>query len=130
MTPKQIRLVKFLLGKNGLLDMEKEVVYNYTKGRTTDLKDMAYKETYALVNDLQGNSDSGTKRTKMIAKVFSIAHEMHWEISKGDVDLEHIDQFCLTKTKYKKKLSQFTNNELPELVTVLERVRDSFLKGL
>ncbi|MFD2961348.1 MULTISPECIES: hypothetical protein [Olivibacter] len=131
MTPKQIRYVRGLLAKAGLLDMKDEIVFNFTNGRTQSLKEMTYHETNALISSLTGKLNPDLqKRNKMIAKIFSLAHEMHWELPNGNVDIAHIDSFCLTKTKHKKKLSKFTTDELPELVTVLERVHYSFLKGI
>ncbi len=131
MTPKQIRLTYFLLNKVGLSDMLAELVLIHTNGRTMELKDMQYREAHSLISALQGKANpDAAARSRMIAKIFSLAHEMHWELPNGDVDIARIDAFCKTRTAQKKLLSQFNTDELPGLVTVLETVNFSFLKGI
>lgn len=133
MTPKQIKMIRFLLAKCGVNEEhdKEDLVYEYTDGRTASLSDMRHRETVALVNALNArlNPDK-LKRDKQVGKILSLAHEMHWELKSGKVDMARVDNFCLTQTKQKKTLKEFTDAELPKLVTLFEKVYISFLKGL
>lgn len=133
MTPKQIRMVSFLLKKYGITDIagKEAIIIEYTDGRTSDMKDMTHRETVELVNALNaGLNPSKLKRDKQVSKILSMAHEMHWELKTGKVDMERLDAFLLTRTPQKKKLCEFTDAELPGLVTLFEKVYISFLKSL
>lgn len=133
MTPKQVKLIRFLLNQCGLSDeLDKaEIVFEYTNGRSTSLKEMTQRETSALINVLNERlSPAKAKRDRQVSKILSMAHEMHWELQDGKVDMERLDVFFLTRTPQKKKLAEFTDAELPGLVTLFEKVYISFLKSL
>lgn len=131
MTTKQLKYVYGLLRKNGLEDMKDELVHIHTKGRTSSLREMDYFESQSLINALNlGVAPAKSSRDRMMAKVYSIAHELRWELPSGKVDRARLDAFCKTRTSRKKPLAEWQTNELPELVTVMERVALSFIKGI
>lgn len=132
MTPKQVKLIRFLLNQCGLDELDKvEIVFEYTNGRTTSLKEMNQRETTKLVNTLNERLNPvKAKKDKQVGKILSMAHEMHWELPDGKVDMKRLDAFFLTRTPQKKKFREFTDAELPGLVTLFEKVYISFLKSL
>lgn len=122
-----------MLNQCGLSDeLDKaEIVFEYTNGRSTSLKDMTQRETSTLINVLNERLSPGkAKRDRQVSKILSMAHEMHWELKSGKVDMDRLDAFFLTRTPQKKKLVEFTDAELPGLVTLFEKVYFSFLKSL
>jgi len=138
MTPAQVTMVRTLLSKAGVDEAEKvKIVKHITRDRTSSLKDMSYNETQDIVTYLQGvTGQKAVDRPKekpgddMRRKIISRAHEMHWKLSNGKVDMERVNNWCLQYSGKNKKLNHFTVAELPTLVTQFEFVYQSFLTGL
>jgi len=126
MTTAQIKYVRGLLAKNGIMDMKEQLVSQYTNGRSTDLSDMNYQETQELINNLKGDD----KRGRMVRKMLSMAHEMLWETPEGKADMERINAWCEKYTEQHKKLDDLKTDELPAVVTTFTKVYKSFLKGI
>lgn len=115
----------------------KEKVAEFTEGRTeslTALNDGEYKEMMVRLTRLNAPMRKGftpkpgnPQRRKMIA----IARDMRWDIRGNSVMMERLDNYCLTKTKYKKKLNELSEEELNKVLFIFEKeVKSSFLKGL
>lgn len=126
MTTAQIKYVRGLLARNGIMDMKEQLVSQYTNGRSTHLSDMTYQETQELINSLNGES----KRSRMVRKIISMAHEMLWEDENGKADMERINAWCEKYTAKHKPLNQIKTDELPAVVTTFTKVYKSFLKGI
>lgn len=129
MTGQQIKYVRYLLTKAGLIDQKDEVVLAITEGRTSHLRDMTQDETQALIKSL-GEDENQAIKGRMVRKVLSMAHEMGWETEGGKVNMERVNAWCLKYTSNKKTLDQLSLKELPAVVTAFEKVYLSFLKGL
>lgn len=70
----------------------------------------------------------GDKQRKMI---IAIARDMRWDIKGKIIMMKRIDEFMLTRTKYKKKLNELTLDELNKVCYTFENdVKRSFLSGL
>lgn len=129
MTGQQIKYVRYLLTKAGLIDQKDEVVLAITEGRTSHLRDLNQDETQALIKSL-GEDENQAIKGRMVRKVLSMAHEMGWESEGGKVNMDRVNNWCLKYTSNKKTLDQLNMKELPGVVTAFEKVYLSFLKGL
>lgn len=64
-------------------------------------------------------------------KIIAIARDMRWDAQGTTNMMQRIDEFMLTRTKYKKKLNALTVNELNKVCYTFENdVKSSFLTGL
>ncbi|TFF35226.1 hypothetical protein [Mucilaginibacter psychrotolerans] len=136
MNTAQITKVRTLLSKAGFDEKEKKVfVKQLTGGRTDSLKAMNYQETQEIIQQLEGMVGQAATPLKkpgddMRNKILSRAHEMHWELLSGKVDMERVNNWCIRYSGKNKPLNQFTVDELPTLVTQFERAYQSFLNGI
>jgi len=131
MTADQIKLCRTLLAKAGLNAHKEAIVLSFSDERTTSLTALNQAETEALVKYLQVQSGQfENPRTKMVNKILSMAHEMHWELPGGKVNMQRVNNWCLRYSGKNKPLDQFKYSELPALVTAFESVYRGFLKGI
>jgi hypothetical protein len=130
MTGQQIKYIRFLLKKSGLLDQKDEVIQAISDGRTTHMRDLTTAETSSLIDLLSGGDDNPKVKDQMIRKMLSTAHAMGWELPDGKVDLARLNAWCEKYTPSKKPLDKIPYKELPGVVTVFDKVYLSFLKGL
>jgi hypothetical protein len=129
MTGQQIKYVRYLLTKAGLIDQKEEVVRAITDDRTASLRDMTQEETQALISSL-GEDENQKIKSRMVRKILSQAHEMGWEKDGGKVDMDRVNGWCQKYTNSKKTLDELTSKELPKVVTAFEKVYLIFLKGI
>jgi hypothetical protein len=129
MTAQQIKYVRFLLTKAGMIDQKEEVVLAMTEGRTSHLREMTHAETEALIKSL-GEDENQAIKGRMVRKVLSMAHEMGWEQDGGKVNMDRVNAWCQKYTSSHKTLDELSLKELPAVVTAFEKVYLSFLKGL
>jgi hypothetical protein len=131
MTPGQIRLVYLLLREGGLTVFKEDLAFDYSDGRTEHLSGLLPPETSKLIKYLQNYAGlDGDRADKMKRKILSIAHEMHWELANGRVDMERVNNWCMCYSGQNKPLDAFKYVELPQLVTQFEMVYMAFLKGI
>ncbi len=124
---KQLRAIHALLGDHGLRDEKESIVRAFTSGRTTHSSEMSGSEAAALIGHLKSLNPINGRADKMRNKILSMAHEMNWE-KDGRIDMEHLNNWCLSKSYLKKKLDDYQYAELPKLVTQFEQVYKSHLK--
>lgn len=92
---------------------------------------MTDQEARELIAYLENSRTTPSPEERMRRKIISRAHEMGWKTPEGKADIERIDNWCLNYGYLKKKLNQYTYNELPKLVTIFEeKVYKQFLSGL
>ncbi|RYG33499.1 MAG: hypothetical protein EOO01_33165 [Chitinophagaceae bacterium] len=115
-TKQQNSILHGLLSANRLMDQKETLVQTFTAGRSKSSKDLTFQEAGELITHLKA-IDSGHK---MRRKIIKLAHEMGWKQPGGKIDLHAIDTWCLTYGFGKKRLNQYTNQELPKLVTQFE----------
>jgi predicted ATP-grasp superfamily ATP-dependent carboligase len=137
-TPEHIKAIYTLLGQNHLRDEKENIVSAFTGGRTNSVRKMYYAEAAALIGHLKSMDVTEERSTKMRNKILSMAHEMNWTkpvgskqlaVGKGaSIDMEHVNNWMLSKSYLKKKLDDYTYTELPKLVTQFEEVYKSHLK--
>lgn len=128
-TLSQIGCIHTLLAKHGLKDDKPNIVQAFTAGRTTSVKEMRQEEAAALIGHLKDLDPQERAGDKMRNKILSIAHEMNWrKPGTTDIDMDHVNAWCIQYGYLKKKLDNYTYTELPRLVTQFEEVYKSYLQ--
>lgn len=115
----------------------KDKIAEFTSGRTDSLKalsDGEYKEMMIRLNGLNSFNRKhfipkpGDRQRKMI---IGIARDMRWDRHGKDQMMQQIDEFMLTRTRYKKRLNELSVDELNKVCFIFENeVKTSYLKGL
>jgi hypothetical protein len=115
-TKQQNSILHGLLTSNKLMAQKESLVTAFTNGRSTSSRDLTYQEAGEMITHLK-NLDSGHK---MRRKIIKLAHEMGWKQENGKIDLQAIDTWCTTYGYGKKRLMDYTAQELPKLVSQFE----------
>lgn len=107
------------------------MVAGFSDGRCTSSKDLYSNEARDMLLHLETLKPVDHSRNKMIGKILYYAHEMGWTKTNRDnkvvADGKRVDNWMLSHSYLKKKLNQYTYNELPKLVSQFEQVYKSFL---
>lgn len=129
--PNQLKAIHALLGINGLRDEKQNIVSAFTGGRTTHVSEMSSAEAAALIGHLKSLNNTEAGATRMRNKILSMAHEMNWRIEGTKrVSMQHVNNWCTSRSYLKKPLDNYTYNELPKLVSQFEEVYKSHLKAV
>lgn len=132
-TLAQVKIIYTLLGLARLRDEKDGIILAFTGNRTKSVSQMTTEEAKALIAHLKSLDEAETGATKMRNKILSLAHEMNWTRQIGSkklIDMDHVNGWCISRSYLKKKLDDYTYNELPKLVTQFEEVYKSYLKGV
>jgi len=129
MTEKQKYFTRQLMNKEGLAFMETELCLQFSQGAFNNLDSLTQEQTIALIAHLQ-TGDTKTAKEKMVGKILSMAHELRWELPNGKVDINRVNAWCIKYNPHKKPLNDFTEAELPSVVSVFERMYKGYLKKL
>lgn len=116
-----------LLGKLGIdTEQRHELVHQFTNGRTTSSKALTAVECNQLIHTLekQVNDGEGEKLYRMRRKMFSLSHDLGWELPNGKVDRARLDGFLAKYGPGKKPLMHLSVAELVKAITQLERVNE------
>ena len=112
-------------------EAKQEIIYTYSDGRVTSAADLRDDEASALIGYLVNASGLPQDGIfKMKNKILSMAHEMHWELTDGSVDMERVNNWCIKFSGQNKPLDGFKYSELPALVSQFEMVYKDFLKRI
>jgi len=131
MTGRQIGMIRALLNKAGLTAQKEDIVASFSDERTVHITDLTQKEAQEIVKYLNTYlGQEGNPSDKMRRKILSHAHEMHWELLDGRVDMVRVNNWCIRFSGKNKPLDQFKYSELPTLVSQFELVYTDYLKGI
>jgi hypothetical protein len=137
--PQQLKQLHTLLQKQNITHYKAEMVGGATGGRTESSKELTHSEAADLIAQLQamqGKQEWVVKQgDNQRKKIIAIAYNMGWEIpnpkgGKPKADMKRINDWCVKFGFGKKKLNEYTTNELPILVSVFEKVYKEFLNGI
>lgn len=124
-------MCRTLMNIAGVIKQKHDIAYSFSDGRTVHLSDLTHTETMELVTYLrQLTGQSANPCDKMRRRILSIAHEMHWELPDGRVDMERLNNWLLKYSAPKKALDGLSYNELTQLVSQMDNVLRDFLKGI
>lgn len=143
---EQVKAIYTLLGKFNLRDEKESIVRSFTANRTASTRAMKDNEAAALIGHLKSMDVVDTRSEKMRKKILSMAHEMGWEkevesaklkgesaklkVGKRVIDMEHVNNWCVSHGYLHKKLDDYTYAELPRLVSQFEAVYKDYLKKI
>lgn len=118
----------------GMPSERDEIVFQFTSGRTTSLKDLSPQEYKELVHWMSQLYESKHVKYKEIEdrqrkKVIALFCQMGY--TKGDKpDMERINTWCATYGPIKRYLNYHSGANLTKLVTQAEKVYNSFIERL
>jgi hypothetical protein len=128
-TVTQIKAIHALLNRAGLMDDKKDLVRMYSGGNTESVKNMMYHEARELLSHLNSfvPPPELTKEQRdgdrMRKRLISMAHELRWH-KQGSlkIDINRIDRWCIKYGYLHKRFQEYSNKELPGLITQFENM--------
>lgn len=132
MNHAQNRTLNALLTATGNVPNKSDLVLSFTQGRSESRKDLSFEEARQFINWLQKQPKPEDAANKMRRKIISMAHEMQWYGPRtpeggNKVDMQRLNGWCEKYSLMKKKLNDYTYNELPALVTQFTEVYKDYL---
>lgn len=116
----------------GLGHDKDNIVAGFSNGRTTHFTELEETEASECIRWLSDQQLQPGKR--MRNKIFFYCHQMGWTkinaSGKVVADGARFDLWALKYSYLRKKLNQYTYQELPKLVSQFEGVYKSFLKSI
>ena len=116
-----------------------DYVVDVTNGRSQSSKDLTDQEYWQLIkvleNELvahqsaeQPNPDF-EKANRMRRKILSMCHEMGMHLpGTTKIDMAEVNKTCIAHSYLKKELNNYTNEELPKLVSQFELILKTYYK--
>lgn len=133
MNPGKSDIIQFnsLLQALSLQEMKRELISQYSGGRTEHTKELKYSELRKLVEDLsqqqRAKSQAGYSVKSMRNKIFHYCHLMLWYVEGTEkLDYSRINQFCSVSSYLHKPLNDYNSSELPKLLWQFEQVYLTF----
>lgn len=130
---KKLHLFLNRLNMNTAEDKEM-FAFQFSNERTTKTSELTIKEYDQLLNRLQSLSNQQDACNTMRRKIISRAHEMSWTYQdangKTKANIKRINDWCVKFGYLHKPLNDYTEKELPALVTQFDKVYVDYLKSL
>lgn len=138
-SPAQIIKFNALL-HNLRLDEEakRDIIYNYTNGRSDRTNDMLFAEAKEMISFLakqageqpqpsteQKKVAERSRSDKMRKKVIAIAYQLGWIKSNGKIDMDRLNSFIVSRpvTDYPiTQLNDIQYKDLPKLINQFEQI--------
>ena len=123
----------------GLTENRRDIVFNFTHGRTDNSSELTTAEIVELINILEGKvtetDKSKKKASKTINKLLSLCHTYGWrKLNKtGDkyiADIDSLNSWLIKYGKYHKTLKEHSLYELGIVTTQFEKVVNQLLKSI
>lgn len=109
-----------------------ELIRAFTNGRTDSTRELSSYEADELIKKLESKDYQSADRQRK--KIISMAYEMRWgnpNTPEGrDETVRRIDNWCISKTAYRKHFNSLTLQELPHVVTQFREVYKKHLKAI
>lgn len=121
-TSKQLSYFYFLTRKEEMKTERETLVFTYSEGVSADPKLLTVQQMAELIAHLVDEGKSNRQRQK----IFSLFRQQGWE--KGDrPDYERINRWMAKYSYLKKPLIKYNLDELPALVSQVEKFTDKEL---
>ncbi|MBN8668752.1 MAG: hypothetical protein J0M30_14740 [Chitinophagales bacterium] len=134
---KQIKAFNSILSKLGLANEKRDIIEQISGGRTRSTKELTWSELQSWLNSagpatrgLQAAGLPKPDNSRLMSKLFAMAHEMQWITYSRVVDTggkirnkkdySHVHAWVEKYGYLKKPLNEYSYNELPKLVTQFE----------
>ena len=125
---KTMRAFHAQLNQLGLMDLKPCLVEDFSAGRTSSARELTDDELRAGVIYLNQRSPQQVPPgDKMRKAIISMSHEMGWRVA-GKIDMLRVNNWCIAKGKFHKKLNDHNIQELTELVSQFQIVYEKHLK--
>lgn len=109
-------------------DEKKQLVLQYSGGRSSSSADLTAREMQAVINDLTARQDS--KIARMRAKARALAEDLQiLKLANGKKDYTALNSF-VQRTTGKTSLFHLDVKELANVITALEKWRDGKTKAM
>lgn len=125
------------LKQSGYNTNRSELVETFTDGKKSGLKELTNREynefiqhLNRLVNNQHKQDWRNTPENKMRRKIISLFKKMNYTTSDDKADMEAIQNWCLKYGYLHKRLNNYNSQELPKLITQVERVYITFIEAL
>lgn len=139
-TAKQVAAINAELHRQGLLNRKSEMVDAFTNGRTDHSPEMTIDEARALLSNLYQTKGDMNVSTRLMSKLFAMAHEMGWipEITVVEglklikkKNYQRVHDWVEKYGYLKKPLREYTYKELPKLVSIFENnIYNTYISNL
>lgn len=103
------------LNKLGMMEQKADIICEFTNGRTRSARELFDNELENLVGQL-ANAPVKLPGDRMRKSIISMAHELGWR-KAGRIDMQAVNNWCVTRGKFHKPLNDHSLSELVELVT-------------
>jgi hypothetical protein len=128
MTPERLKLHKTLfalLNTLYLLHLRQDLALQYSNGRTNHTSELKESEVTQLIHRLQTlqseNYNTDKKPNTLLQRTFfARCYELGWIIENGRLDYSHIESWLLKYSYEHKPFNDYTEEQLPKLITQLD----------
>lgn len=114
-------------------EYKKHLVQQYTNNRETSSAKLKTAEAAMMIDALEKLAPKNAlleSAEKMRKKILFYCHKMQWYVTPGKLDMERINNWCVKYGHGHKRLNDYKQEELPQLVSQMQAVYGSFLKGI
>jgi hypothetical protein len=108
-------------------DQRRNIIYNFTKGRTSSLKDLSYKEYMDLCKSLEPHSKEIAARLEQKRWRSNCLHLLQ-KIGVDTADWDSINAYCLSPKIANKKFRDISCDELITLYKKLQSILKKKIK--
>jgi hypothetical protein len=133
-TPAQLKCINTIISKQKISkDHKQMIIAGFSVGRTESSKELYYEEAVAVIKHLKDTDPNAAAAAKMRRKILYFAHEMGWQKQKNGkmvADIQRIDGWCLQFGYVKRKLDNYSYEELPKLVSQFQSMYTHYIKNL
>ncbi len=134
LTFAQLKCINTIISKQKISKETKELIIGgFTAGRSISSRALYYEEAAAVIKHLKQNDPNREGSEKMRRKILYYAHEMGWQRLKNGklvADVHRVDLWCLQFGYLKRKLDNYSYQELPKLVSQFESMYKHYIKSL
>lgn len=106
-----------------------DFAYRKSGGRTESTRELHNNEILAIIQELEGTSETYHRCDKMRKKIISMAHQMNWQVN-GKADMARINNWCMVYGPYKKQLNAHNIKELGILVSIFDKVYRQYMNKI
>jgi len=114
-----------------------ELVAQFTAGKKSGLSALSYAEYKHFIiwlNEYFGSTNNNNHQKErenlMRRKIIALFHKMGYKLETGKINIERVNQWCITYGRFHKELNDHTYNELTAVLSQVEIVYKSFLNTL
>lgn len=117
-----------IIKKLGLDDDDKKsLVYQYTRGRSTSMRQMTHQEASNMLRDLARQIPNYEAIERMKRKIIGLARSLGWREKYDKGFYKAINNFIVANGAVKKRLNSLSFEELPKVVSQFETMLKTHL---